>query len=540
MLKHTDDTEPTEGDQRVFAKLVPPDRSLRRLKPRIDVERCRALVKDGSSAAMGRTAADPVRLITRECWPLHDHLSEREVMAAGQVHGAGRWFRDLSLERRVPVPRVLAPCRPRVGRARPQGRLDPVVTQARAHGLMHDRWRRKDAPPMVAHLAVPTTRPWGAQRRQRRLERARPSGPEPGAQEATAAERLRPVTADRQDVERLGARVAPLQTMVQGAERRQQEWGPAPEPPERARQACTAAWALAHRVLAERDAPARGDPGRRGVDPEARRGTHGRSVEGYRLASRVAADRERWGAVEGLAGHGDDAREAQTRWAAEAQAPSHDMAALSMDGMDWHGAVWRTLSAAEGAAVEGYVPPRAAPTDGPSCGPEPFRLDAATGVLTCPGGHQTASTARQSHDTGWTFPWARRTWATWAWHAQGLAAVPPHQGRRVINTDDPPEDEAARARATTEVYVEVRRQHPRVERTRAARVCHHRGRRTRSRGRWRVRRPSVLIGMVVTITRLVKWLSPQRAPTIPQPVYAPGARDKERRQGAMRPPAPTL
>jgi len=211
-----------------------------------------------------------------------------------------------------------------------------------------------------------------------------------------------------------------------------------------------------------------------------------------------------------------------------------------MAGMGWHGALGRTLSAAAGAAVAGYVPPRAAPTDGPSLGPEPCRLDAATGVLTCPGGHQTASTARQTHDTGWTCTLARRIWATWAWHAQGLAAWPPHQGRRVLNTDDPPEDEAARPRATTEVYAEVRRQRPRVERMRAARVCHHRGRRTHSRGRWRVRRPSVLIGRVVTITRLVQWLSPQRVPTIPQPVYAPAARDKERRQGSGRPPAPTL
>jgi hypothetical protein len=116
-----------------------------------------------------------------------------------------------------------------------------------------------------------------------------------------------------------------------------------------------AAWALAHRVLAERDAPARGDPGRRGVDPEARRGTQGRSVEGDRCASRVAADRERWGAVAGLAGHGDDARAAQRRWAAAAQAPSQDMAARSMAGIGWHGALGRTLSAAAGAAVEGLV-----------------------------------------------------------------------------------------------------------------------------------------------------------------------------------------
>jgi transposase len=518
MLKNTDDTEPTEVDQLVFAKLVPPDHYLRRVKQLIDFERFRDLVKDCYSAAMGRTAEDPVRLIKLEFLQFHYNLSDREVIAEVQVNVACRFFLELSLESRVPVPSLLSQFRTRLGSERHQGLFDQVVTQAREHGLMHDRLRLKDATHMVANIAVPTTLQLVAQSRQRLLESARPYGPEPVAQEETEAERLRQVTADLKDVERLVARVAHLQTIVLWADRLQQELGPAPEPPERARQAFEAALALAHRVLADRDDPERGDQVRRVVDPEARRGKHGSYFDGYVLDISVDADSELLGAVEVLAGNGDEARDAQTLLAAEEQAQGNDIAALSMDGIGWPGEVLRTLSDAEGAAVEVYVPPRAAPTDGPYFGPEQFRLDEATGVLTCPGGHQTASKARHTNDTGWKFTFARRTCATCALQAQCLTALPQHKGRSVIKNDDQPEYEAARQRATTEVYAEVRRQHPRLERKLADMVCHHSGRRSRYRGRWRVRMQYLLIGMVVHIKRMVKLLSPQRAQTVPQPV----------------------
>ena len=71
-----------------------------------------------------------------------------------------------------------------------------------------------------------------------------------------------------------------------------------------------AAGALAHRVLADRDAPERGDQVRSVVDPEARRGKQGSSVAGYRLEISVDADSELLGAVEVLAGNGDEARDA--------------------------------------------------------------------------------------------------------------------------------------------------------------------------------------------------------------------------------------
>jgi transposase len=517
MLKDTYYTEPTEVDQWVFEKLVPPDHYLRRVKQVIDFERFRETVVECYSAAMGRTAEDPVRMITLEFLPFHYPLSDREVIAEAQVNVAFRFFLDLSLASRLPVPSWLSQFRPRLGSERHRRLFDQVVAPAREYGLVHDRLRRKDATHVVANMAVPTTLQVVAQTRQRLLESARPYRPEQVREEEAEAVRLAAVPADRTDVERLAARVVHLRAIVTWADRLQEDLGPVPEPPERVRQGFAAALELAHRVLADRDDPERGDQVRSVVDPEARRGKHGGYFDGYLLDISVDADSARLGAVEVLAGNGDEARDAQTLLAAEEQAHGNDIAALSMDGIGWQGEVLRTLSAPEGLGVEVFVPP-APVQESPYFGPDQFTLDARGEILTCPGGQQTAAKARNAHNTGWQFTFARRTCATCALQAQCLAVVPQHKGRSVIKNDDQPEDEAARHRATTAAYTEVRRQHARVERKLADMVCNHDGRRTRYRGRWRVCIQYVLIGMVVNIKRRVKLLSPQEAQPVLQPM----------------------
>ncbi len=174
MLQERYDTAPTEMDTLLFEKLVPPDHYRRRVKPCLDFARFRALVTDGYSPAMGRTAEDPVRMITLEFLPLHDHRSDREVMAAAHVKVAFRYVLELALESRLPVPSWLAQCRRRVGVERHQARFDQLVTQAREQGLVRDRLRLQDATPVLANMAVPSTLPWVAQTRQRLLEAARP------------------------------------------------------------------------------------------------------------------------------------------------------------------------------------------------------------------------------------------------------------------------------------------------------------------------------------------------------------------------------
>ena len=132
MLKDNYYMEPTEVDQLVFAKLVPPDHYLRRVKQLLDFERFRELVKDCYSPALGRTAEDPVRLIKLEFLQMHYRLSDREVVAAAQVNVAFRFFLEVSLRAGCLSPA----CCPSFAPAWGNSAIRPSLTQ----------WSRRRAP----------------------------------------------------------------------------------------------------------------------------------------------------------------------------------------------------------------------------------------------------------------------------------------------------------------------------------------------------------------------------------------------------------
>ena len=494
----------------VFAKLVPPDHYLRRVKQCIDFERFRALVQDCYSPSMGRAAEDPVRMLKLAFLQFHDNLSDREVIAAAQVNVAFRFFLDLSLESRLPVPSLLTQFRMRLGVDRHQARFDQLVTQAREQGLVRDRLRLKDATHVLANIAVPSTLRLVAQTRQRLLEAARPYAPERVAAAEAETERLRQATADLTDVDRLAHRVAHLRAMVAWADGLQQDLGPLPASPDQARSHFEAALVLAHRVLADRDDPDKGDQVRSVVDPDARCGKHGAYFDGYLLDISLDADSELLMALNILPGNGDEARDAQTVLAAEQGAQGNTIEALSMDGIGWNGEVLRALSAPAGVGVEVYVPPPAL-AETPWFGPKACILDAERGVVTCPGGPQTATKERRANDTGWKCVFARRQCAGCPQQARCLATLPQKKGRSVIKNAYPAAYDAARARATTPGYALVRQQPPRVERKLADLVRYHDGRRSRYRGQWRVQVQYLLTGLVVHVKRMVKQLCPQGA-----------------------------
>jgi transposase len=486
MLKESYYTEPTEIDTLVFAKLVPPEHYLRRVKQLIDFERLRDIVTDCYSPAMGRTAEDPVRMIKLGFLQCHYHLSDREVSAAAQVNMAFRYFLDLSLESRLPVPSVLTQLRTRLGEQRHQALFDQLVTQAREYGLIRDRLRLKDATHIIANIAVPSTLQLVAQTRQRLLEAARPYAPARVAAEEAEADDVRQATADLKDVDRLVHRVAHLRAIVGWAEVLQQDLGPLPASPKKERTRFEAALTLAHRVLADRDDPDKGDQVRSVVDPDARRGKHGAYFDGSLLDVSLDADSELLTALNVLPGNGDEARDTPALLEAEARAQGNAVEAVSIDRIGWNGEVLRALSAPEGLGVEVYVPPPPGPEETSMFGPEAFVLETQQGVLTCPGGQQTATKTRNAHNTGWKFVFARRQCLECSLQAQCLTSLSPKTGRSVIKNDDQAEYEAARARATTPGYAAVRQQHPRVERKLADIVRYHDGRRSRYRSQWRV------------------------------------------------------
>ena len=275
MLKASYYTPPSELDQLVFAKLVPADHYLRRVKTLIDFERYRIKLAECYSRTEGRPADDPVLMVKLEYLQFHYNLSDREVTTAAQVNMAFRFFLDLALESKLPHPSLLSVFRARLGDEQHQQVFDGSVAQARAYGLVKDRLRLKDATHVIANIAIPSTIRLVALTRQRLLAAARPFAAERVLTEEGQALQIRAVTADLADDERLLQRVTHLRQIVAWVDRLHADLGPLPTEPPSERRALVEAVQLAHKVLADRDDPDAGDKLVSLQDPDARRGKHG-------------------------------------------------------------------------------------------------------------------------------------------------------------------------------------------------------------------------------------------------------------------------
>ena len=176
MLKSDYYTAPTEIDELIFEQLVPADHYLRQVKAVIDFEFVRAAVQDCYSESMGRSAIDPVLMFKLEYLQHHYRLSDREVIGEAQVNVAYRYFLDLAVSSALPVPSLLSQFRTRLGAERHQGLFDQIVSQARAHSVVKDRPRLKDATHVIANIAIPSTIQWMAQVRTKLLRSAWPYG----------------------------------------------------------------------------------------------------------------------------------------------------------------------------------------------------------------------------------------------------------------------------------------------------------------------------------------------------------------------------
>jgi transposase len=78
MLKADYYSAPSDLDQVIFAKLLPADHYLRRLKAAIDFEPLRALVADRYAAGMGAPAEDPVRMLKLSLLQFQYDLSDSQ------------------------------------------------------------------------------------------------------------------------------------------------------------------------------------------------------------------------------------------------------------------------------------------------------------------------------------------------------------------------------------------------------------------------------------------------------------------------------
>ncbi len=517
MLRESYYTPPTLLDEQVFAALVPEQHYLRRVKAVMDFERYRALLAPCYSADEGRPADDPVLMVKLTFLQFQYNLSDRDVMAQAQVNVAYRYFLDLCVHSALPHPSLLSVFRKRLGPERFQEVFDDVVAQARGHGLVKDRVRLKDATPVLASVALPSTIRLVAHMRQRLLEVLRPWAPEAVRQAEEQAAQIRQATADLREEERLVQRVAHLQEIVAWAERLSQPWTEEERTADPQARAVREALALAHKILADRADPEAGDRVVSVVDPEVRVGKHGHFFGGYKLDVAMDADSEIITALDLLPANADEAANAGPLIAHEEAAQGNDVQALSIDSIGWRGDLLRQWQDPAGLGLAVYVPPVPPPAPAAGYTADAFVLDEERGTLRCPGGHTTRRRRRTAPDTGWTF-----TFSPVTCHYCPLRdhCVPRRPGGRiVIKNDYAVEYAAARRHAHTAAAVRMRRQHKAIERKLADMVRWHGGRVLRYRGRRRGRIQYLLTGIVVNIKRMVRLLFGERgAPTAPASV----------------------
>jgi transposase len=511
MLKASYYIEPTDLDVVVFEKLVPPQHFLRRVKEVIDFERFRAKVVDGYSPTLGRGAIDPVRLLKLEYLEFHYGLSDREVLLETQVNVAFRYFLDLSLDSPLPTSGLLSQFRTRLGPTAHQAVFDDLVAQARARGLVKDRLRLKDATHLIANLAVPTALGLVAQTRTRLLQGLEPYAAERVAEETARAAQIRQVTADQPDAERLLQRVTHLRQIVGWAET---VFPPIPENCsadvtwQRFRQAL----GIAQRVLAQTDEPQQGNKVLSVIDPEARCGKHGTFYDGYQLDLCMDADSELITAIHTPPANADEAANTVDLITHEEQVHGNTVQAVSLDGIGFKGPVLRTLTDPAGLGLTVYVPPAPEPASTGGFTPDAFHLADVGQVLICPAEEETRCRFRNAQDTAWRFVFPASRCAACALRAQCVTGRALRKGRQVTKNDYEAEYRAARARAQTEAYAQVRREHPKVERKLAELVRFHGARRARYWGQAKVRIQGLLTAWVVNIKRMLKlWPTASQA-----------------------------
>ena len=508
MLKSNYDVELTPFDLLVFETFVPADHYLRRLKAAIDFTPLRALVADCYSPDQGRGALDPVALLKLSLLQFHYDLSDESVMRQAQVNVAFRFFLDSSAQTPLPEPSLLSQFRTRLGAERFAKVFNEILRQARAAGLVKDRLRLKDATHLIANIAVPSTIRLVAQTREQLLAAAASFTPEEVAHHRQAALLTRQATADLKDEARLLARVAQLRELITwgAAWQERLELGAPPVSPE-VYDAFAAALSSARKVLGDR-APKAKDKLIALTDPDARRSYHGAYYDGYLLDLSLDADSGLICALELLPANADEAADAKRLIESEEAAHGNDIASLSMDAIGYHGPALKALSdEPDGPQLTVFVPPKPDWSATPELyQPGDFKLNAAGDELTCPQGATTRSRYRDAKDHGWVYHFKASQCAACPLRANCLKADK-RGGRQVAKNDFQAQYQAAKQRATSEEYKQIRKEHPAIERKLNELVRWHDGRRVRYRGRLRVKVQYLLLGLVVNCKRIVRLLT---------------------------------
>jgi transposase len=503
----------SDEERSLYESVVPEEHFLRRLLKGINFQSFQPLLASGySNRGWGRPPHDPVVMLKLEVLARHYNLSDREVVVEARLNLGYRLFLGLGLQSPLPHHTLLTYFRQRLGPERMQQVFDALVSQARSLGLVKDRLRLKDATHVIANIAVPSTIRLVAEVRDRLLAALQPFAAERVAEEEQQAEAIRVGSADAKDEERLLQRVVHLQAVLAWADAVPQQEAFAQQSA-KVQERLQSALTLAHKVLADRE-PKAGDKVLSAADPDARRGRHGQFFDGYLVDVAMDADSQLLTALNVLPANGDEGADAVHLIHQEKQAHANDVKAISIDGAGYRGTILRELTDPDGLNVEVFTPPQnRKPLPGfPS---ERFALQMIDDheVLTCPAGAQTSKRSRNPEDTGYIYRFSEADCGACSLRAECLA-TPETKARGVSKNDYEAEYAAAKAKAQTDAYREVRREHPAIERKLAELVRRHNLRYARYRGKLKVLYQGLVTGLVVNLKRIVRLLWGHPAKTL--------------------------
>ena len=528
MLKPTPPEPLSKFDLFLFESFVPHDHYLRKVLACVDFESFRPRLCAYYSADLGRCPIDPVRMLKILFLCFHYHLSDREVMQRTGTDMAFRWFLGLGRSDEVPNHTNGTHFRERLGSQGFVALFQEVIAQARAHGLISDRLRLKDATHLLADVADLRPIALVAQVREVLWQAAKHFFADLVGQQRADYQARSQSTATLPDDERLALRVNHLREITATLQQQFQQLPSTQDSaaPDKRKRCLRRALEAATKLLCDFDHPQQGDGLASGTDTDARRGKHGRFYVGYMIDVAMDPVSEIVTAVNVLPANGPEAADALTLIRQEQEVQANKVEGLSMDGVGYNGPVLHELTDRHGLNLDVTVPPKASRewTIFPA---ERFPLTVlqdGTPVVTCPAGHTSGPGHANPQKYTTLFKFKTEQCNACSLREQCLEHPESHKGRtgRTVQKNDyQAEYDKLIEKAKTPEYQQTRRLHRKVERKLNDVARHHRCRRARYRGQAKVLVQAFLTTMAVNVKRMVTLLLSSVPPvTLALPVRA--------------------
>lgn len=489
----------SEEDLHLFDLLLPYDHRVQDFLNCIDWDEIAGELEQFFSPNMGRPGIPPIYLIKMEFLRYYYRLSDVEVFERCRSDIAFRWFLQLPMRSEPPDATTLCKFRARIGQEGFQKVFDQIIHQARAAGLVKDRLRLKDASHVIASIAIPTSLQLLGHLRDRLLKEIAVIDPLVAEGFQVSSEQTRQETHHSDVVVRLEKRVLLLRDILAWIDQFKPEDGQSP-----AWQQLLITRRLAEKILNDQTDPNATNKILSLVDIEVRRGMHGEWFDGYKVDMLVDADSELITQINVMAATGNEALNAVTLVKAEQETFGNQIETISIDRAGYDGAMIRELEDPAKTNVKVIVPPKQIP-DTKLFTANDFVVSADGQQATCPAG---ATSVRRNEEIGgrrvrFTFP--KEACASCPLMNQCMNKLPVgRMGRAVSKNEYEAEYARVAARAKTDAYREVRKEHALVERKFTEPLNRHGGRRTPYRGKAKTTAHELMAAAATNVKRIAK------------------------------------